>query len=148
MWFFCILWFLWRLLDVQVKDDIKNCTDCDWEHRAVRRGGGYHQEMPGRRCGIYYIQFLIILVHEQILFKFQGGIQYSFQIVYHGLGFIIALAGYHFSSFDMVLDLASDKSGYMQCPQEMNCLFWGSLFPLYTNVILYICSENTLHFDH
>ena len=80
-----------------------------------------------KRClgeDVVYIQFLILLVHEQILFKFQRCIQYSFQIVYHGLGFIIALAGYHFSSFDMVLDLASDKSAwYMHCPQEMNCLF-------------------------
>ena len=56
-----------------------------------------------KRClgeDVVYIQFLIMLVHEQILFKFQRGIQYSFQIVYHGLGFTMALAGYHFSSFD------------------------------------------------
>ena len=79
-----------------------------------------------KRClgeDVVYIQFFIFLVHEQMLFKFQRGIQYSFQIVYHGLGFTVALAGYLFSSVDIVLDLASDKSGYMHCPQEMNCLF-------------------------
>lgn len=123
MWFFLyISWFLWRLLDVQVKDDIKNCTDCDWEHRAVRRGGSYHQEMPGRRCGKYTI------------FDYAGTWT---DIVQISKGFTMALAGYLFSSFDIVLDLASDKSGYMQFPLEMNCLFWGSLFPLYTYLILY-----------
>ena len=130
MWFFLyISWFLWRLLDVQVKDDIKNYTDCDWEHRAVRRGGSYHQEMPGRRCGKYTI------------FDYAGTWT---DIVQISKGFTMALAGYHFSSFDIVLDLASGKSGYMQCPQEMNCLFWGSLFPLHTYVILYIYVQKTL----